>query len=244
MRVVGWATDVNQKIIDETTFSIGDGGRIKDSSSTGYEDERATALASPDKYKVVMYFDWGGKGSEFQTGIDANGFTEYERFVRWYKFKTQKGANPFWFPSITRSPIDNLISTDDSRMSLYKIDSALQISKSGYSMKVSMDWKEVYSGIISIPEIPLEIIRIDASNGRLDVICNQIPYSVPVITNFDLYIKEKSVSDWGPAVEATTLKQKDRIIQMSFPLKDPGFTYEVKLIPKGSGLEFTDTFKA
>lgn len=244
MRVVGWAADVNQLISDETTFSMGDGGRVKDSTSSGYEEERSTALAYPDKYKVVMYFDWGGAGSEFQTPIDANGYTEYDRFIRWYKFKTNNGANPFWFPSITKSPMDNITPNSDNKMSLYKIDSGLQISKSGYSMKVSMDWKEVYSGVIQMPTMTLEVIRIEASNGRLDVICNQIPYSIPTVTNFDLYVKQASSQSWGDAVEVTFIKQKDRVIQMSFPEQEAGFTYEVKLVPKGSTEYFTDTFKA
>ena len=184
MKVIGWAGNVNQRIIDQTTFTIGEGGIIEDSNANGFTDTRATALTVPDSYQVIMDFDWGNTPADFQYPVDSDGNSEYDRFIRWYKFKHKKGTNPFWFPAITKQNINNLRSDDNAGMCLYKITSSLSPQKSGNSMRVSMTWKEVYSGMIEMPEIEAEPDSITALNGAVTIKYKEIPDETPLIDDY------------------------------------------------------------
>lgn len=93
MEVIGWPVNVNQRILIDTSITEGEGGKVEDQTSNGHKETRATSLVTPKKYNVKMDFDWGGTGSEFQYPVDANGRTEYDRFIRWYQFSHQKERN-------------------------------------------------------------------------------------------------------------------------------------------------------
>lgn len=164
MTEVGWPVNVNTKILDSTTISIGEGGFVEDSSSNGFKYRRATSLANPNKYQVTMDFDWLTK--------DANGLSEYDRFVRWFEYKHQYGANPFWFDSITRFSINGPVYDGSGNIvqCKYKISSALNCQKSGFSMRVTMTWEEVYVGIIEIQEDQLVLDRTEGKLGEITLV--------------------------------------------------------------------------
>lgn len=167
METVGWPINVNDKILDATTISIGESGFIEDASSNGFKYRRATSLASTDKYNVTMDFDWLEK--------DANNLSEFDRFVRWYKYKHQYGANPFWFDSIARFSINGPLYDDSGNIvqCKYKIAGPLNCQKSGFSMRVTMPWEEVYAGVVNIAdEIPV-LDHLEAKNGEIVMIYTQ-----------------------------------------------------------------------
>lgn len=231
MKTIGWATNVNDRIIEETTISIGENGFVEDKESNGYEERRLTALAIPDTFNVVMDFDWGGQGSEYQYPADPDGTTEYDRFVKWYKFVHKRGSNPFWFPCITKHSVDNMRNYDKAGMCLYKITSALSPQKSGYSMRISMTWKEVYSGIIEVPIQHDTIDHITASLSNLNVHFVSLPQTVPTTSNIVIkhgYVDSEGV--WHPEDEPITIKdirQRERYFKLSFDEITP-------VIPSGS----------
>ena len=213
MKVIGWPVGVNQRIVDESSYKIGENGYIEDKDSNGYEEGRATALAVPDQYTVVMDFDWNGIGNDYQYPVDEEGYTEYDRFVRWFKYK-QKRSNPFWFPCISKHPVDNLQSKDKADMCLYKITSSLSPQKSGLSMRVQMTWKEVYSGLIEVPNKVVSIDHINAKNGELELVFNGLPDELPIYT--DLFISYTTEADVVVPVTIKRIYQERRSVMCSF----------------------------
>ena len=175
MAVVSWRTDVNKCILDSTTITMGEGGLKEDSSDNGYKLRRATALASPVKYSVTMDFDWLEK--------DSDGNSEFDRFQTWYKYRHQYGTNPFWFPNISKFNINGTVTNSNGKtqMCQYIITSAPSFSKSGFCMRCTMTWEEVYTGIIAA-EIPsLEYSAIQAENGLITLIATQELEEEPTI---------------------------------------------------------------
>lgn len=136
MNVIGWPSNVNQKVLSDTTIITGDGGFKEDKSDNGWSQRRANSFIYPDKYNVVMDFDW-----EIE---DINGMTEYNRFLNWYKFISANGANVFEFPSINKQ----LNINGSAKMCHYKITSPLNQTESGSCMRITMTWEEVFSGYI------------------------------------------------------------------------------------------------
>lgn len=166
--VIGWAKNVNKRILDSTSIQIGEGGYVEDKGENNsvVSERRLTSLFSPDKFEVQMDFDWLEK--------DENGMSEFDRFISWYKYVHKRGVNPFWFPSITKfdtqGPISkrNPITGELSPLCQYKITSGIKPVKSGFSMRCSMTWVEVYCGpgiIIAQPENFPD--RIVVENGKV-----------------------------------------------------------------------------
>ena len=171
---ISWADNVNQKIVDSTQINIGEGGYIEDKSSNGVASERRlSTLTSPDTFNVVMDFDFAKK--------DINGYSEFDRFINWYKFKHRRGTIPFKFPAITRFGIDGPINpvdpfTGEERLCWYKITSGVKPQKSGLAMRCSMTWVEVYSGpgITVIPST-LAMDKMTVQNGHIQMFFNHKP---------------------------------------------------------------------
>lgn len=168
-KVIDWPQCVNKRILDTTSFTIGDGGYTEDKADSGAFAERAlSTLFSPDTFEVQMDFSYMEKRDDNGRLIDElsdewdSALSEYERFVKWYKYDHKRGVNPFIFPKISRFNVNDL---DGNRpFCQYAITSALKPSKSGYCMRVSMTWKEVFSGIIQILDITAELDVINAQN--------------------------------------------------------------------------------
>jgi hypothetical protein len=223
MKVIGWDSSVNKKIIDQTGIEIGVDGLIEDQDKSGWTEMRPTSLMVPDVFQVVMDFDWAEK--------DENGFSEFDRFVNWYKFKHQRGAFPFSFPSITKFGYKK-----DSPFSLYKITSSLKPSKSGYSYRVSMTWKEVFSGEINIPFVQPEISSYFVKNGQIIVNYTEAPDTEPVpsmdsknfsaINPYFSYRKKDGISFLNLPI--TAIKQREKEVVFDFSTFESG-TYFVKI---------------
>lgn len=203
---VGWPVNVNTKIIDSTTISIGEGGFIEDQSSNGFKYRRATSLASPDKYNVTMDFNWLEK--------DENGLSEFDRFVRWFKYKHQYGANPFWFDSIARFSINGPVYDDSGNVvqCKYKIASALNTQKSGFCMRVTMTWEEVYVGEIEYTEKDLTLDRLEGKKGEITLVYNR-PFTTETPTpewySFSYAVAGTTdISQFTPLPQATRVRCK------------------------------------
>ena len=181
MAVISWRTDVNTRILDSTTISTGEGGWKEDSSENGFKQRRAVSLAVPDKYQVTMDFDWLEK--------DENGNSEFDRFLSWYKYRHMYGTNPFWFESIARFNINGPITTEDNKpvMCQYKITSGLSFSKSGFCMRCTMTWEDVYTGIVQAKIPSSEIDHLEAENGKLYIIYSNTPDEYPSPTSNSFY---------------------------------------------------------
>lgn len=183
MQVTSWPNNVNKKILSETSITIGEGGFIEDQESNGWQERRLTSMATPDSFQVVMDFDWGGEDPIYP---EINGKTEYDRFIKWYKFIHKRGTNPFWFPCITKHPVNNIYDTDKSEMCLYKITSTLNVQTSGLSQRVTMTWKEVYSGTINIQNPMAMLDHVVPFPDRMEVIFSNEPENEPVFSDFSL----------------------------------------------------------
>lgn len=201
--VISWAANVNQRIIDQTTMSIGENGFVEDSADNGmFSERRLTSLVSPDTYNVVMDFDWltkiNNSGEE-----DPNGKSEFERFVEWFKYVHKRGTIPFEFPSISRFNING-----STKMCRYVITSGLSPQKSGYSFRVSMTWKEVFTGGITITSRQTEPDSIvKCENGLVVVSYTSGISTLP--TKEEAVIKVKIDGATTETTQATQLIKQD-----------------------------------
>lgn len=160
MKVLLWADNVNQRILDSTSITAGTGSVVEDTMESGIKRRRLTSNAVPDSFPVTMDFDWLEK--------DNQGFSEYDRFMRWYKYAHKRGTIPFSFPSITRFNTQG--SLQDS---LYLITTEPQAVKSGYSMRVTMTWKEYFTGVIEVGVDTKTIIKVNGDSTLLRIYYNQ-----------------------------------------------------------------------
>lgn len=234
MSLVRWPPSVNKRIIDSTTITIGENAYVENKSDSGnFSDRYLTSLFSPDTYQVVMDFDWQEK--------DSNGDSEFDRFVKWYKYDEQRGANPFEFPSITRFGVNGSgyyqsemgeTSKDSSykagnsvELSRYKITSALQIQKSGFCYRVSMTWQEVYTKIIEIKN--------NESVPQIDTSDVTVPGEILVQYNGEvpLAVTEESVKNGTYLMDRKYDKKVDIAIQSVQFCKDHvAITYDASEI--------------
>jgi len=223
---ISWADNVNQKIIDSTQITIGEGGYIEDKSSNGVVSERRlSTLASPDTFNVVMDFDFAE--------LDANGYSEFDRFINWYKYVHKRGTIPFKFPAITRFGIDgprNPVNpfTGEEQLCWYKITSAAKPQKSGLAMRCSMTWVEVYSGpgITVIPST-LAMDRMIVQNGHIQMFFNHKPAEPVSEEAFTLEYKLTTDADYTEAAITHMVVDGNRYLFDFDDLEDG--TYFVRL---------------
>lgn len=237
MKTIGWPNNVNMHILSETSITTGEGGTVEDSSSNGFKNRRATSLVTPRKYNVTMDFDWGGAGSEFQFPKDEYGFTEYDRFERWFQFQHQKGTNPFWFPCITKQSIDNLRPEEQTKMCLYKITSSLNESQSGFSQRITMTWEEVYSGIINIESQNEEAESVSGLNGKAKLVLNVIPSMVPQVT--ELTVESTTNNKDFTIIPINEVSCKNNVVSILYDkITEPG-NYTIIVTYKEKPLNYT-----
>lgn len=175
--IIGWATNVNQRILDTTSLVHGEGGYVEDGDMAGRKNRRLTSYITPDIYNVTMDFNWEEK--------DSNGESEYDRFLKWFNYKHRRGVNPFEFPSIRKFK-----TSGSNEMARYKITSSLNASKSGFCMRVTMTWEEVYDGYIEIPEDDYSMDHIVAQNGKVTIYFKNAPLSLPTIQELNFVVKD------------------------------------------------------
>lgn len=215
--VIDWAPLVNKRILDSTTFTVGQDGYEEDKSSSGnFKDRYLSSLFVPDQFQVQMDFSYMEKKDDYGNIIPEsssewdNALSEYDRFIKWYKFDHKRGINPFMFPSITKFNVNDV---DKNRpMCQYRITSAISPQKSGYCMRVSMTWEEVFSGIIEITETEsvLEDLqcKISGTTGKAMAWYSAILDSKHcVVNNCTLKYKESTATDWTDAPILNCVKQ-------------------------------------
>ncbi len=204
---IGWAVNVNKIILDSTSVKVGDKATIQDSlESGGQKKSRLVCANPPDSFNVTMSFSFSEESK------DSNGYTEIERFWIWYKYQHCYGANPFIFPAILinsnrqqgdslehRQYIANQLNnqqhpqvpfTPDTVMDseYYCITSAVEGSKSGTEMQISMTWETYATGSYTIPDEESAIDHIISTNGYVDVILTSTPISEPTVNTWDVMI--------------------------------------------------------
>lgn len=241
---ISWAQNVNKKILDSTQITIGEGGYVEDKSANGeFEERRLTSLAVPDTFNVVMDFNWLEK--------DEYGQSEFDRFVNWYKYVHKRGTKPFWFDTITDFDINGAINkinpvTKEESKCQYKITSSLKPVKSGFCYRVTMTWKEVYSGAgILVQQNEIVPDRMTVDNGHIQLYFNHKPivdpdHPAPSKEDFKLYIKEVNETEY--LLENITSVELDGSCENIYfnEIENPG-TYFIKVVyktyPLTDGLE-------
>lgn len=213
---IGWATNINKEILDSTSVTVGENATVTDNLESGGQKKSRLASANvPDKFNVTMAFSFDDESK------DANGYTELERFWIWYKYRHCYGVNPFKFNAILinsnrqngdsvesrthsanaynnqQSPSTPLSESDIPDFEYYRITSAVEGSKSGNCLLITMTWETAATGSYTIPDEESSIDYIDAENGYVDVILTSTPDTEPIPTTWTVQIKqgESSYSD-------------------------------------------------
>lgn len=179
--VIGWPVGVNTVILDSTNGTVGETGVKELNTDNGLTERRLTTFITPRSYNVTMDFDWAEK--------DENGLSEFDRFEQWFAYRHQSGSNPFWFDSISKFNVNGSLKDSDGRpvQCQYVIAKGYQFTKSGYSMRVTMTWKEVYSGIVSYEEPDPILDFINAENGYITVFYTNKLSEIPTLTAHNFY---------------------------------------------------------
>ena len=206
---IGWAVNVNKIILDSTSVTVGDKATVKDGLESGGQSKSRLSCATPaDIFSVTMAFSFDDESK------DASGLTEIERFWAWYKYQHCYGVNPFQFPAILinsnrqigdsterREHIANTLNNqqqpqtpyteaDIPDFEYYRITSAVQGSKSGTDLQVSMTWEIHATGAFTIPDETSTIDHITAENGYIDVVLTSTPSSEPTTATWTVYIED------------------------------------------------------
>lgn len=153
----GWALNVNKIISDSTAITVGENAVYEESlESGGLPRSRQKNSVTADSFSVTMNFSINKK--------DEEGYSEIDRFWRWYKYVHKYGTVPFEFPAILLNSNHAIgYSTEETyyktdgvtnipQTEYYKITSAVNGSKSGEDIQVNMTWVTYSTNIIVIPE--------------------------------------------------------------------------------------------
>lgn len=227
-KVIDWAPLVNKRILDSTTFTIGQEGYEEDKSSSGnFKDRYLSSLFVPDQFQVQMDFSYIEKRDDYGNLIPEtssewdSALSEYDRFIKWYKFDHKRGINPFVFPSITKFNVND--TTNNRPLCQYRITSAISPQKSGYCMRVSMTWEEVFSGIIEVTESECVLqdlqCKINGTTGKaIAQYSNVLDSSHCVPTKCTLKYKIATATDWTTTDIQDCVKQgKSAYLYFSAP---------------------------
>ena len=231
---IGWATNVNKKILDSTNITVGDGATVRDSlESGGLKKSRLSCANPPDKYSVKMSFECDTKGDD--------GLTEYERFMAWYKINHCFGTNPFQFPAIlinsnrkdgeSQESIEHIIArieNGDTTAKLpdneyYVITSAVDGNKSGHNQDVSMTWETYATGSYTIPDDGSTIYEIVAQNGYVDAFLTSTPQTEPGIDTWNVKINNVTTQMIASVFDG------DVTVRLYFDKKTQAGTYTVSI---------------
>ena len=206
---IGWAVNVNKLVLDSSNVTVGEGATVKDSLESGGQSKSRLTCASPaDRFSVTMAFSFAEESK------DANGLTELDRFWAWYKYQHCYGVNPFQFPAILintnrqtgnsveergyiadrlnnqQHPQTPYTEADIPDFEYYKITSAVQGSKSGTDLQISMTWETYATGAFTIPDETSAIDHITTENGYIDVVLTSTPSSEPTPATWTVYIED------------------------------------------------------
>ena len=233
MSYVGWPDNVNKVILDNCKVTVGKGATVKDSLETGGKSKSRMSCANPpDEFSVEMNFKWNEK--------DANGYTEKDRFLNWYKYVLKYAQNSFYFPSILLNS-NNSTGNDSEQIDYgkstsyewYRIVSEPEFTKSGMDVKCTMTWRTDATGFIEIPEESAAIDHVVYTNGCIEVSFGSDLQTEPTPNDFSLIVS-------GTVTTRTALTYSDRTACLYFASKTASGTYPVTLTYKSS--DYTGSF--
>lgn len=188
---IGWPFGVSKVILSDTSISMGEEATNSDSLQSGIKRTELKGGYIPDKYAVVMEFEWESPMSQ------SDPKTEYQHFCEWYKYKHKFGSVPFVFPKIVYSPqtgirvLDNP-DNDPEYLEYYKITSGISnAQRSGSKMRISMTWETVFGGIVQYtdPALNENNVSVSATAKYVDISISNIPYGTSSPTAGDFTIK-------------------------------------------------------
>ena len=183
---IGWPTQCNRIILDSTNITLGDNALRTEALESGYKRSIVRSAFIPEKYQVVMTFNWSKE-------INNTGKTEFDYFTDWYKYMHKYGQVPFEFPKLLYSSntgIDVLdtVSQRPASVEFYKITSAVTGQKSGEDVEVTMTWETVYGGTVSIPTPTPSVFNLEAHPDYADIHFVAVSSTAPTSNDFQLYI--------------------------------------------------------
>lgn len=238
----GWASNVNQVILDSTTITIGDSATKQMELSGGGYRSLLKSEHNQDKYSVTMAFDW--------TTVGSDGKTELQRFYEWYKYVHKYGTVPFEFPRILYSQNTGIKVFDEKQNAYqaeyYVIESAVEGNKSGSCVEMKMTWKSFYSGVVSYsdPEITSDDIVINPLNGYADIEFSVIPNSIPTSSDITLSVKSSSKKELVNTIKGIFYDSKNTLRIFYDTLTTSGtytVTVVVNVVSDGSTLSISKT---
>ena len=195
----GWATGVNRIILDSTSVNVGENALKRDELESGGKRSIQKGNYVPDTYSVTMSFNW--IDHVFINGVDT-GKTEFQLFWEWYKYTHKYGEVPFEFPNIVYSQntgvvIYDTVSAGYQSVEFYRITSAVQGSKSGEDVQVTMTWETVYGGTVSIAPTTPAVYGIEAHKKYVDITFSTVSDTAPVSSQFTVYVGNSTKTKTG-----------------------------------------------
>lgn len=186
---IGWNPKVNKIILDSSTISVGKDATKSDNQQGKKRSILAEAF-TPDEFSIEMDFNW-------VTPITDDGKTEYQLFLDWYRYEHKYGTVPFEFPQILYSGYTGILIYDEDKpikTEYYKIVNGLDCSKNGFDVRVKMTWKNVYSGVVIIPESTPKINGItDVTEDYIDISFESIGNTEPTSSDFTVISSRDNV---------------------------------------------------
>lgn len=179
MTIVSWPSGVNRIVTSESSVDLGRDGVKTDKSENGSEMSRPSSLGTPNIWSVSMWFS-NAKDDFYR---QHNNKTEWKVFQEWFKFRTRNGVFPFHF-----SAIDDPSDTTES--AVYKIvgEGLPKGTPTGDQMKVTMTWKEVFTGVIEVPNYEPEADYIDVTSGQIDFRFTEALEEAPLTEDFEVKV--------------------------------------------------------
>ena len=175
MEIIEWGTGINRNITNESSPVYGENSLLVAKSENGMEMTGLKSTSAPDVWNVVMYFS----NSKEDNFYKNHNITEWDSFLRWFKYKSIFGTKPFYFNKIG----------EDNQPAIYKIK-AEGLPKPviiGTWMKVSMTWVEFNNTAITVVDNEITGDFLDASNGIIDFHFNETPTLFPKKSDFSAY---------------------------------------------------------
>lgn len=216
---IGWPTNVNKIIIDSTTITAGE-ALVVNETQTGVDDISLKSSFVPDVINVTMDFDFAEK--------DANGLSEYDGFMIWYKFVHKRGTIPFEFPTIAKYGKEEL-----SELSTYKITTPPQQNKRGLAFRVTMTWKEDFKEIVKVKTQEPAIQGMYADNGYILIDYTTTPDVIPPTDKYSFTVFYQGGQS---SLKITNVEVDGDFVYFYFSKKGTG-DYTIRMIENGKTYE-------
>lgn len=180
MEIKSWATGVNRTILNETTITIGQNAVQNSNSENGTEQSLLRSSGVPDQYSVSMYFSNSTKNAFYLNHVDNNGnhITEWQAFLRWFKYEIEMGTLPFYFASIG--------DVSGNTSAIYKIISSgiPKGTPEGEYIKCSMTWAEVINETMNYSQERIVGDYLDFSENIIEFHFTEVPSEIPKKSDF------------------------------------------------------------